>query len=238
VGLLDDAERSLFEDTAVFVGGWTVQAVAQISCVGEDRALELTEALARHSLLYLDGTDLGPRSRMLETVRAFCAERLAARPDVAEVHRRHAHFYRALADQADRPVRGTGQQEWAERLEAEAGNLAATVRWHLANDPTPLPHLFRILWPYLVVWDHVGEARAWVEQLLPAAGSFELPARAELLWAAGVTANEVGDDQAALAACARLAPLVDGLDDPYLRAVRAEIIGRGADGARPTGDLS
>ena len=219
VGLLDDAERSLFEHTAVFVNGWTVQAVAQIARVDEDRALELTEALARHSLIYLDSTDIGPRSRMLETVRAFVAERLAARPDVGEVHRRHANFYRALADQADRPVRGMGQQEWAERLEAEAGNLAAAVRWYLANDRTPLPHLFRILWPYWFVWDHVGEARAWVEQLLPAADTFDLPAQAELLWAAGVMANEVGDDQAALAACARLAPLLDGLDDPFLQAL-------------------
>ena len=219
VGLLDDAERSLLEHTAVFVNGWTVQAVAQIARVDEDRALELTEALARHSLIYLDSTDIGPRSRMLETVRAFVAERLAARPDVGEVHRRHANFYRALADQADRPVRGMGQQEWAERLEAEAGNLAAAVRWHLANDRTPLPHLFRILWPYWFVWDHVGEARAWVEQLLPAADTFDLPAQAELLWAAGVMANEVGDDQAALAACARLAPLLDGLDDPFLQAL-------------------
>ena len=219
VGLLDDAERSLLEHTAVFVNGWTVQAVAQIARVDEDRALELTEALARHSLIYLDSTDIGPRSRMLETVRAFVAERLAARPDVGEVHRRHANFYRALADQADRPVRGMGQQEWAERLEAEAGNLAAAVRWYLANDRTPLPHLFRILWPYWFVWDHVGEARAWVEQLLPAADTFDLPAQAELLWAAGVMANEVGDDQAALAACARLAPLLDGLDDPFLQAL-------------------
>ena len=32
------------------------------------------------------------------------AERLAARPDAAEVGRRHAGFYRALAEQADRPA--------------------------------------------------------------------------------------------------------------------------------------
>jgi hypothetical protein len=37
--------------------------------------------LARHSLVYLDSTGLGSRPRMLETVREFVAERLAARPD-------------------------------------------------------------------------------------------------------------------------------------------------------------
>ena len=104
VGLLADAERSLLEVAAVFTDGWTIQAVAQVAGLEEDRALELCEALARHSLVYLDSTQLGPRTRMLETVRVFVAERLAARPDAAEIGRRHAGFYRALAEQADRPL--------------------------------------------------------------------------------------------------------------------------------------
>jgi predicted ATPase len=79
---------------------------------------------------------------MLETVRAFVAERLAARPDAAEVARRHAGYYRTLAEQADRPLRGAGYSDWLERLQAEAGNLAAAVRWYLAHDRGPLPHLF------------------------------------------------------------------------------------------------
>ena len=81
VGLLTDAERSLLEVAAVFTDGWTIQAAAAVAGLEEDRALELSEALARHSLVYLDSTQLGPRTRMLETVREFVAERLAARPD-------------------------------------------------------------------------------------------------------------------------------------------------------------
>src|SRR5262245_8889902 len=182
VGLLDDAERSLLEIMAVFAGGWTAEAAAQVAGLGEDRALELTEALARHSLVQLDRTEPGPRLRMLETVRAFVAERLGARPDAAEVARRHASYYRALAAQADRPLRGAGQREWAERLQAEAGNLAAAVRWHLAHDLQPLPHLFRVLWPFWEFHDDLGEVRDWTGQLLPTAGALDPPARAELLW--------------------------------------------------------
>src|SRR5262245_3627930 len=69
VGLLDDVERSLLEAVAVFVDGWTIEAAAQIAGMDEDRTLELTEALARHSLIYLDVTADGPRSRMLEILR-------------------------------------------------------------------------------------------------------------------------------------------------------------------------
>jgi tetratricopeptide (TPR) repeat protein len=220
VGLLEDAERSLLETVAVFVDGWTVEAAARVAGLVEDRALEGTETLAGHSLIYLDRTEHGPRCRMLDTVRAFVAERLAGRADVAEIRRRHADYYRALAEHADARLRSFDQDEWAERLEAEAGNLAAAVRWYLANDRTPLPHLFRVLWMYWGLRDHLGEARAWVEQLLGAADSLDVLARAELLWTAAVTALEVvGDDSAALAARDRLAPLLPEIEDPFLHAV-------------------
>jgi predicted ATPase/class 3 adenylate cyclase len=219
VGLLEEAERSLLEAAAIFVDGWTLQAAAQVAGLDEDRTLELSEALARHSLIQLDRTELGSRLRMLVTVREFVAERLGARPDLAEIRRRHADHYRGLAEQADVWLRGVELGEWLERLEAEAGNMAAAVGWYLAHDPTPLPHLFRVLWLFWSARDHLGEARAWVDQLLPAADALDPQARAELAWTALVTADEVGDDQAVLAARQRLGALLAGIDEPYLRAV-------------------
>jgi len=201
------------------VDGWTIQAAAKAAGLDEDRALELSEELARHSLIYLDSSGPAPRSRMLETIRVFVAERLAARPDAAEIQRRHADYYRRLTEQADRPLRGAGQNEWLERLQAEAGNLAAAVRWYLAHDPGPLPHLFRILWPFWFLRDHMREGQSWTAQLLAAADPLDPRARAELVGTALGAALEVGDDEAALAADALLKPLLPGIDDPFLRAV-------------------
>jgi predicted ATPase len=219
VSLLEDAERSLLEVMAVFEDGWTIEAAAQVADLDEDRALDQSEALARHSLIYLDSAGPTPRSRMLGTIRAFVAEQLATRPDADQVQRRHAHYYRALAGQADRPLRGVGQNEWLERLDAEAGNLAAAVRWSLEHDPSQLPHTFRVLWPFWSLRDHLAEARGWFDQLVPAADSLDPEARAELLWTAAVTANQVGDGAAAVAASQRLASLLPLVDDPYLRAL-------------------
>jgi predicted ATPase len=218
-GLLDDSERFLLETTAIFVDGWTTEAAAQVSGLGEDRTLDLTEALARHSLIQLDSPGRRLRPRMLETVREFIAERLAARPDAAEIERRHAGYYHALAGQADRPLRGPGQNEWQELLQAEAGNLAAAVRWYLAHDPAPLPHMFRALYPWWSLRDHQVETRPWVDQLLPTAGSLDPQARAELLWTATVLAGDMGDDPAALVARQGLRPLLEEIRDPFLRAV-------------------
>jgi predicted ATPase len=218
-GLLDEAARSFLELAAVFVDGWTIEAAAEVAGLGEDRVLDLTEALARHSLLVLDITDRGPRSRMLETIREFAAEWLAARADVRDIQRRHADYYCALAEQADRPMRRGDEGGWPNRLRTESGNLAVAVRWYLAHDHTRLPHLFRVLVLFWAQRDHVGDVRSWAAELLPAADSLDAQARAEALWAATVTAVEVGDDAAALAAGERLAEGLDGIDDPYLHAV-------------------
>jgi predicted ATPase len=225
IGLLDGAERSLLEVVAVFTDGWTVPAAAAVAGLEEDRALELSEALAGHSLVYVDSTPLGPRSRMLETVRVFVAEHLAARPDADQIGRRHAGYYRGLAEQADRPLRAAAQGEWLQRLDAEAGNLAAAVRWYLAHDPAPLPHLFRILWPLWFLLDQRREVQSWVQQLLPAAGTLDPQARAELAWAAAVMDVAVGDDAAALADRRRLAPLLARIQDPFLHAVSQLAVG-------------
>jgi hypothetical protein len=163
---------------------------------------------------------------MLETIREFVAERLAARPDLIEIQRRHADYYRALAEGASRPLRSFGQNEWLERLKAETANLGAAARWYLANDPGPLPHLFRVLSPFHVLWPNWGVryelmdlARAMIYQLLAAADSLDALALAELLCSAEVSALEASDVETAQRARERLAPLLDKLDDPYLQAV-------------------
>jgi predicted ATPase len=225
VGLLDDAERALLESMTVFVDGWTIEAAAAVAGLDEGRTLELTEALARNSLISLDLAGQGPRSRMLDTVRAFVAERLDERNDVEEIARRHADYFRSLAERADRPLRSVGHSEWLERLELEAGNLAAAIRWYLANEPAVLPHVFRALWLFWGLREHLREARPWIEGVEASAASLDSQARAELLWTAVATAVDVGDDEWAMQASQRLAPLVTEIEDPFLRAASQLVIG-------------
>jgi len=92
------------------------------------------------------------------------------------------------------------------------------VRWYLAHDPRPLPHLFRVLWLFWTQEDLEREAWSWVEQL-PASGTLDPQARAELAWAAAVFAVDAGDDAAAVAARQCLAPLLSGISDTFLHAV-------------------
>jgi predicted ATPase len=219
VGLLGDAERSMLDTLTVFVDGWTSGAAAHVAGLDEDRALELIEALARHSLVQVDLGTTEPRFHMLGTVREFVVEGGAQNNERTYVEGRHANYFRALAERADRPLRGIGQSGWAERLQPDAGNLAAAVRWFLAHDVAPLPHLFRVLWPFWWLQEHLGEARWWMGEAMSAAGSLDAIGRVELVWAQTVTNIEVGDDAAALEARERLEPLIEAVDDRFLVAL-------------------
>jgi predicted ATPase len=214
VGLLEDAERHMLAILSVFADGWTVDAAARVSDLTEDAALDLLDALAGHSLVYVDATDAGPRFHMLEAVRELAAERLAASADLADVERRHAHYFGSLVENADWPAER--QAEWAEQLRTEEENLRIAIRWFLTHDITPLPHIFRILWLFWQMRGRMPEGRAWIDEVQLKADALDDRAQAELLFTSAVTAVEVGDDESALAAVEGLERLQGRLDDPYL----------------------
>ena len=66
---------------------------------------------------------------MLETIREYALERLAARGDGEAVRRRHAAFYLVLAEEAEPGLLGPQQREWLERLDAERDNIRASLTW-------------------------------------------------------------------------------------------------------------
>jgi predicted ATPase len=74
-----------------------------------------------------DGVDGEPRFRMLETIRAFAGERLAASGEEERSRRRHADYYLAM-------VEATGALLFANERKramqaAEHGNVQAALHW-------------------------------------------------------------------------------------------------------------
>ena len=91
------------------------------------------------------------------------------------------------------------------------------MRWYLAHDRGPLPHLFRVRGPS--VPGPPGQTRAWIEQLVPAVNSLDPQARAELASTAAAATGARWATTGGAGGPRRLAPLLDGIGDPYLRAV-------------------
>ncbi|TDD36434.1 AfsR/SARP family transcriptional regulator [Actinomadura sp. KC06] len=120
--LLDEAEQTLARRLTVFAGGFTLEAAVGVCDL--DDADELVAELADKSLVQSDGA----RYRMLDTVRAFCAERLAEAGEAERFERAHAAYFLALAQRADPHLRGFEQLEWLAVLAADHGNLHAALR--------------------------------------------------------------------------------------------------------------
>ncbi|SCG75822.1 BTAD domain-containing putative transcriptional regulator [Micromonospora coxensis] len=120
--LLSARERAVLARLAVHHDGCALDAAEQVC----DADVDVLTRLVDRSLVVLDDSGPAPRYRLLESVAAFCLDRLAD-ADADAVRARHAAHYTALAERADELLRGPGQREWLLRLDAEAANLRAAL---------------------------------------------------------------------------------------------------------------
>ena len=104
-------------------------------CAGGEIApqavLDLLLRLVDKSLVQVeDGLEGAAWYRLLETLRQYGQERLAAGQDVAILRERHAAYYLQLAEQAETDMWWLGRA-WPVRLERELDNLRAAMAWCL-----------------------------------------------------------------------------------------------------------
>jgi predicted ATPase len=149
--LLHPAEQALFRRLAVFAGGFTLEAAEAVSSEtagrgdnGSERSddpdlspshrndiLDLVASLIANSLLRADaGADGEPRYGMLETVREYGLERLAASGEEEVARDRHAAWCLGLAEQywveEASWVKNPG---WQARVEPEYDNAREALIW-------------------------------------------------------------------------------------------------------------
>jgi predicted ATPase/DNA-binding SARP family transcriptional activator len=133
--LLDDADRRLLRRLSVFSGGWTV-AAAEAVCGGDGlepgEVLDGLFRLVDRSLVVAAGGDPA-RFRLLETLRAYGAERLAEAGETQAVAARHTAWYLELAEEA---AGHRTARPWLRRVAADYDNLRAALdRAVAAPDP-------------------------------------------------------------------------------------------------------
>ncbi|MFJ8814731.1 BTAD domain-containing putative transcriptional regulator [Amycolatopsis thermoflava] len=125
--LLSTSEREVLRRLAVHAEGCGLEAAEEV-CGGEPgTVVDVLGRLVDRSLVVCEHGELGPRYRLLESVRAYSLERLAEAGETEPVRSRHARHYTALAERADPLLRRTGQCHWLETLDAESANLRAAL---------------------------------------------------------------------------------------------------------------
>jgi predicted ATPase/DNA-binding SARP family transcriptional activator len=131
--LLSGPEQILARRLATFPGGATLTAVEQVcqdTALPAETILPAVFGLVEKSFLTV--VENGePRYRMLETIRAYCLERLAEAEEDDRVRRAFARYFLRLAETADPLLRGAQQRIWMRRLTAEQDNIQTALRWAL-----------------------------------------------------------------------------------------------------------
>ncbi|HMA35978.1 MAG TPA: tetratricopeptide repeat protein, partial [Chloroflexia bacterium] len=157
-------------------------------------ALGLLAALVNKSLLREEAGAEEPRFRMLETIREYGWEQLAAQGELATVQRRHLDVFIALAEAAEPALLGPQQASALRRLEQDHDNMQAALAWALEQaDYEGAARLAGALGRFWIVRGYWSEGRRWLEQLLATGAPLARPLRARVLQAAGTLALAQAD---------------------------------------------
>ncbi len=162
----------------MFVGGWSLEE-AEAVC-GPDLGTEVFEglsSLAEKSLVRVRDEDSpDPRFVMLETIREFALERLAANDEEERLRRRHAEAYLALAEQAELQLVGRERGRWLDRLEREHGNFRSALSWAMQQREVQTAlRLTGALWRLWQARGYLDEGRRWTEDALQLPGAESNP---------------------------------------------------------------
>jgi predicted ATPase/DNA-binding CsgD family transcriptional regulator len=218
--LLDKGEEELFQQLAVFAGGWTLEAAEAIVQRRAPRAplWQTLQSLVEKSLVQTDAVGGADRRyRMLETVRDYALERLAASGELDTTRQRHADYYLGLAEQAEREWYGPEEKAWLFRIEQEHDNVEAVLRWTETKQDGQLSlRIAGALAEYWWVGDYLREGRRWLEQALAMSPNAPTQLRAKALVGAGLLVCWMGDGRTARALLQQALELAAG--DPVATA--------------------
>jgi predicted ATPase len=220
--LLTPGEQALFRRLGVFSGSCTLEAAGVVGLAAEDgaagplAALDAIASLVGQSLLQgvgpavPAGAEDEPRFLMLETVREYALEHLAAHGELEVVRDRHATYHAALASEAYERLGGADAAPWLPGINTDAtayvrlvdndyANVLAALRWTLAQGDAPgSTRLVSALASYWAVRGQAGEGRPWVAGVLALLhGPEQTGARLGLLrWAAELATRHGDNDEA------------------------------------------
>ncbi|MFI7146322.1 AfsR/SARP family transcriptional regulator [Nonomuraea sp. NPDC050022] len=165
--LLTDAERVVLRRLAVHADGCTLEAAEAICAEPGLDVLDLLARLVDRSLVVRTS---GGRYRLLESVAAYCLERLSEAGETEAVRLRHAHHHADLAERAEPGLRGPEQRHWLALLDADAANLRAAIDTSLRRGSTDMAvRLVNALAWYWVLRGRLGEGQRTLEAVLAVA---------------------------------------------------------------------
>ena len=131
--LLSEPEQKLFRRLSVFAGGFTLEAAESVCDTKQDLGLDLLDGMAsmvdKSLVRQIDQREEEPRFVMLETMREYGLEKLAASGEESPTRRAHAAYCLVLAEEGARESAHGDMKGWMDRFEIEHDNFRMALEW-------------------------------------------------------------------------------------------------------------
>jgi non-specific serine/threonine protein kinase len=185
--LLSEPEQVLFRRLGVFVGGFTLEAADAISKNSVDVLAGISALVAASLVIPAPGVGDDARFALLETIRAYALEQLAASGEEPAIRQCHADHFVALAESVWQLPVGLATESATWRLQPEIHNLRSALAWTIVQAPDAALQLAGALMEFWVISGHasLAESRTWVERSLEAASTAPPLFRARAMLTAG-----------------------------------------------------
>ncbi|WP_433159663.1 BTAD domain-containing putative transcriptional regulator [Kribbella sp. CA-247076] len=125
--LLSPDEQVVLRRLAVHADGCTPDAAAVVCAEPGVDVLDVLVRLVDRSLVVPVQASEGPRYRLLESVAAYCTEKLLEAAELETVQQRHLEYYTAFAEEARPHLYGAEQGRWLQLLDEDTPNLRSAV---------------------------------------------------------------------------------------------------------------
>jgi tetratricopeptide (TPR) repeat protein len=194
--LLTPDEKNLFDLLSICVGGFDLQAA---EALGGPTVLDGLGALIDKSLVIGQVDEEGAmRYRMLEVLRQYGQDRLAAKDGIDSAHERHAAHYLELAQRFDRDSQEGDVSAWLPPFQREEGNFRVALDWLRGRNSDDGLRLSTALARYWQAAGSINDGRASMEAML-ARSTDDKQLLAVALYRAGLLAYFGDDYPAAIA---------------------------------------
>ncbi|GAB1340113.1 hypothetical protein ACE1SV_67030 [Streptomyces sp. E-15] len=171
--LCTEGERLLWARASVFHGGFDLESLERVCADAElppAALLDTLDALVARSIINRRQEHGRSRYHMLETVREYGHERLAASGSLDTVRGRHRDRYAELTARAGQEWFGPRQVDWFIRLRLDHPNLRAALEFCLERPGQARAGLALAVSPrhYWITAGALSEGRRWLSRLLAA----------------------------------------------------------------------
>lgn len=162
-------ERTVWASLSVFRGGFSYDAAEAVAGtdLGSADILDVLDSLAERSVVRRDEDAVGPRFRMLETLRLYGERQLLEEGRMDQIRRLHRDYFLAKAGRFEDSWAGPEQPTWLAEINADHANVQAALQYSLEQSESGAAlRLISALEPFWITGGFVSEARRWIDLAL------------------------------------------------------------------------